>query len=268
MTQNRGEDSLSGIRVGAVSYLNAVPLVWGMLHGPQRRQVDLTFSLPSVCAEELEEGKIDIGLAPVAEIVRQGLEIVSGVGIACRGDVRSILLFSRVPWREVRTLAADAGSRTSVHLARVILRERHGAEPRVTSRKPELHAMLETADAALMIGDPALRIDPETSPFTCLDLGAEWLALTGLPMVFAAWAGKPGTASDALQQITAESYIFGEDRIDEIVEAEYRERGIERDLASRYLRRHIRYEIGAEERQGIKAFVELAGLERAAVAST
>lgn len=239
-----------------------------MLHGPQRKEVDLTFSLPSVCAEELEGGKIDVGLAPIAEIVRQGLEIVSDVGITCRGAVRSILLFSRVPWEKVRTLAADAGSRTSVQLACVILRERYGVQPKVTARKPELPAMLESSDAALVIGDPALRIDPENAGIACLDLGAEWLALTGLPMVFAAWAAKPGTVRPEIRQLTAASYNFGEDRIGEIVEAEYRERGVDRDLADRYLRQYIRYEIGAEERQAIQKFTELAGLNHSAVAST
>jgi chorismate dehydratase len=258
----------SAVRVGAVSYLNTVPLIWGMIHGPQRNQVDLSFSLPSVCADELERGKIDIGLVPVAEIARQGLEIASDVGITCRGPVRSILLFSRVPWHQVRTLAADAGSRTSVRLACVILHERYGAAPVISARKPDLHAMLKSADAALIIGDPALRIDPEASPFACLDLGAEWFALTGLPMVFAAWAGKPGIASDAVGKITKESYAFGEARIDEIVAIEHQERAIGRELASRYLSQHIRYEIGADERRGMQAFSELTDLTRAAVAST
>lgn len=239
-----------------------------MLHGPQRKEVDLTFSLPSVCAEELEHGQIDIGLVPVAEIVRQGLEIVSDVGIACRGAVRSILLFSRVPWREVRTLAAHAGSRTSVQLACVILRERFDVTPEVTARKPELPAMLETADAALIIGDPALRLAPENNSVACLDLGAEWLALTGLPMVFAAWAGKPGSANEAVRRLTNESYFFGKERLDEIAAAEYPERGISRDLATQYLRRHIHYEIGAEEQQAIETFIKLASVEQAAGAST
>jgi predicted solute-binding protein len=141
-------------------------------------------------------------------------------------------------------------------------------KPQVTARKPELPAMLESADAALVIGDPALRIDPEHAGIACLDLGAEWLALTGLPMVFAAWAAKPGTVRSEVRQLTAESYAFGEDRIGEIVEAEYRERGVDRDLADRYLRRYIRYEIGAEEREAIKKFTELAGLGQTTAAST
>ena len=110
--------------IRAVSYLNTVPLVWGMQHGPQREEVHLSFSIPSECARDVENGTAQVGLVPVAEIARQGLAIVPGVGIACQGSVRSILLFTKVPWKQVRTLAADLSSRTSVHLARVILRER------------------------------------------------------------------------------------------------------------------------------------------------
>ena len=95
-----------------------------------------------------------------------------GVGICCLGAVRSILLFSRVPWREIRTLAADHSSRTSVQLARIILRERYGVEPRITHEKPVLPDMLLHSDAALVIGDPALRLEPATLPFECLDSSA------------------------------------------------------------------------------------------------
>lgn len=257
------------LRVGTVSYLNTVPLVWGMLHGPQREQVALSFSIPSVCAEEIERGRIEIGLAPVAEIARQGLESIPGLGISCFGPVRSILLFSRVPWRDVRTLAADASSRTSVQLARVILRERYGTEPRITGQQPNLQAMLSTADAALIIGDPALRVDPDQLSFYWLDLGAEWLALTGLPMVFAAWAGKAGSCLKAAFDITQGSYEFGKARLGEIVEQEYGKRQIKKELADRYLRENIRFEIGPKEEQGLRAFLELANLARPTlVAST
>lgn len=253
-------------RVGSVSYLNTVPLVWGMVRGPQREEADLSFSIPSACAEEVERGRVDIGLVPVAEIARQALDIVPGVGISCRGAVRSILLFSRVPWRQVRTLAADRSSRTSVELARVILRERYGVEPRVASQEPVLEEMLSGADAALIIGDPALRIDPEKVKFDCLDLGAEWLALAGLPMVFAAWAGKRGIPLDRLSAITRASYEFGRARLSEIIEEEYGRRGITRALAERYLRQHIRYELGPDEQKGLDTFYELAKLGRLTLA--
>jgi chorismate dehydratase len=249
-------------KIGAVSYLNTVPLIWGMLHGPEREQVQLSFAIPSVCSSQVEQGTVDIGLVPVAEIPRQGLEIVPGVGITCRGAVRSILLISRVRWREVRTLAVDLGSRTSVELARVILRERYGVEPRIIQHEPNLERMLSTADAALIIGDPALGITPEELPFEYLDLGAEWFAETGLPMVFAAWAGKPGIPIESLQRITNGSYEFGKARIDTIVEQESRTRQISKQLANRYLRDHISFELGPDEHRGLQVFFELANLSR------
>jgi chorismate dehydratase len=233
-----------------------------MLHGPQREQVQLSFAVPSTCASDVERGTVDIGLVPVAEIPRQGLEIVPGVGITCLGAVRSILLISRVRWKEVRTLAADLGSRTSVELARVILRERYGVEPEIVLREPILDKMLSTADAALIIGDSALRIAPEELPFECLDLGAEWLAHTGLPMVFAAWAGKPGIPVESLQNVTNGSYEFGNAKIDKIVEQEYGLRQVSKQLADRYLREHIRFELGPKEYQGLQAFYELANLSQ------
>ena len=229
-----------------------------MLHGPERDQVELSFSIPSECARQIESGQIDIGLVPVAEIARQNLQIVPGVGIACFGPVRSILLFSRVPWRHVKTVAADASSRTSVQLARVILAERFGVTPEITEHEPLLDDMLAKADAALVIGDPALRLGPQNLPYEHLDLGEEWRKLTGLPMVFAAWAGKQ--PDSALSQITNASYAFGQARIDEIVASEYRRRGIARELAEDYLRHRIRFVLGEQEMQGLHAFLQLAGL--------
>jgi predicted solute-binding protein len=246
--------------ISAVSYLNTVPLIWGMLHGAQREEVNLSFAIPSACAREVEEGNVDIGLVPVAEIARQELEVVPGVGITCLGNVRSILLLSRVPWKKVRVLAADLGSRTSVELARVILRERYGVEPRIVLHEPILDEMLSTAEAALIIGDPALRITPEQLPFECLDLGAEWLALTALPMVFAAWAGKPGIPIQSLRSITNGSYEFGKRRIHRIVQQESAKRQVNKELAERYLTEHIRFVLGPEEYRGLQTFLELANL--------
>ncbi len=247
-------------RIGAVSYLNTVPLVWGMLHGEQREQVDLSFSLPSECARQLESGQLEVGLVPVAEITRQRLEIVPGVGIACFGPVRSILLFSRVPWRKVQTVAADIGSRTSVQLARIILAERFGVEPEITAQEPRLEDMLAQSDAALIIGDPALRLDPQSLPYEHLDLGDEWRKLTGLPMVFAAWAGRQ--PAPGLARITTASYEFGSTHIDEIIESEYGKRGVTRALAETYLRHHIRFVLGEKEMEGLRTFVQWAGLEK------
>ncbi|HMF76477.1 MAG TPA: MqnA/MqnD/SBP family protein, partial [Bryobacteraceae bacterium] len=155
-------------------------------------------------------------------------------------------------------------SRTSVQLARVILRERFGVEPEFTPAQPDLEQMLAHSDAALIIGDPALRLIPEQLPYECLDLGAEWFALTGLPMVFAAWAGKPGLPVDLLTDLTRGSYEFGKAAIDEIVRGQYAQRGVTQELAGRYLRQYIRFEFGPEEHRGLQAFYELARLPRPA----
>ena len=147
--------------------------MWGFLRSPDaslRSAFDLDFALPSVCSDRLASGEADIGIVPVIEMARQKLEYFRGAGIACHGPVRSILLISMVPFLKVKTVAADSGSRTSVMLTRVILAEKFGAEPQVYSQPPELAAMLGQADAALIIGDPALRLEPATLPFETLDL--------------------------------------------------------------------------------------------------
>lgn len=226
-----------------------------MLHGPQRHLVEIDFSIPSVCAAKVDRGEVDIGLVPVAQIVRQNLEVVSNVGIAADGPVRSILLFSRKPWKQVQSLAADLSSRTSVELAKIILRERFGVRPTVEEAQPELTEMLKNCDSALIIGDPALCIDPENQSYEWLDLGAEWKTLCGLPMVFAAWAGKAGTPTLELEDLTMHSYQFGKERIEEIADREHERRGISRSLALHYLRDHIHYELGVREKSGMEAFM-------------
>jgi chorismate dehydratase len=176
--------------VCAVSYLNTVPLVWGLQHDSALSDIfDLRFAVPSACADQLASGEADIGIVPVIEMGRQRLDYFRGCGIASHGPVRSILLISKIPFSQIRTLATDSGSRTSVMLARIILTEKFGCDPKLISHTPDLPAMLGLADAALLIGDAALRVDPATLPLETLDLGEQWTNLTGLPMVFAVWAG-------------------------------------------------------------------------------
>jgi predicted solute-binding protein len=240
-----------------VSYLNTVPLVWGFLHGdPSLREAfHLRFALPSACADQLASGDADIGIVPVIEMARLNLEYCRGTGIACHGPVRTILLLSKVPFRQVRTLAADHGSRTSVMLARLILAERFGVEPAVFARPPDVTAMLAEADAALIIGDEALRLDPAATPLECLDLGAEWVQLTGLPMVFAVWAGRPQMVTPAHERAFADSCGYGLDQMDAIVSAESAARGLPPDLCRRYLTRHIVFQLGARDYEGMSLFL-------------
>ena len=127
--------------------------------------------------------------------------------------------------------------------------------------------MLSHADAALIIGDAALRLDPEKLPIESLDLGAEWLDLTGLPFVFATWAGRTGIPIERLSKITRGSYEFGKARLSEIVWREYQDRGITRELAERYLTRHIGFELGAKELEGLETFLRLANLAKTELAA-
>ncbi|MGB9456243.1 MAG: menaquinone biosynthesis protein [Bryobacteraceae bacterium] len=252
-------------RVCAVSFLNTSPLVWGMLHGQQRELFELEFRLPSECADALASGAADIGIVPSFELTRQELDILPGAGIACHGPVRSILLISAKPLGEVRTLAADSSSRTSVELARIVLDHKYGTRPEVLPHAPDLNAMLADADAALIIGDPALRIDPAHLPYQVRDLGADWVEMTGYPMVFAVWAARKGVASAFVVEAFRDSCRFGLEHMEEIVEAEAARRGFAPELVRQYLTCHIVHQLGPRDYQGMRLFLERAGGKAAAV---
>ena len=214
----------------------------------------------------MESGSADLGIVPVAEIERQGLEAVAGTGIACLGAVRSILLISKVEPSRIRTVAVDSGSRTSVRLTRIILQESYGVTAETFELAPALEPMLAQADAALLIGDAALRVDPSTMPYYCLDLGAEWLSLTGLPMVFALWAGRPELVrrwdGEALGRSFSNSLDFGLAHLDEIVTGEAASRGLEPSLVREYLARRIVFRIGPREQAGLAEFQKLSSMLR------
>ena len=251
-------NGLNRPKVCAVSYLNTVPLVWGIQHGPQRDFFDLSFALPSECARQLTTGETDIGIVPVAALLDGDYEIFRGTGIACHGAVRTILLISKVPFSEIRSVAMDAGSRSSVMLTRIILQQKYGAEPEWHSEPADMISMLANSDACLIIGDPALRLDPNglrNQGFQVADLGEEWMNLTGLPMVFAVWAGRKGTLTSEREQAFIDSYRFGKRNIENIIESEYEARGASKDLVREYLTRYIVFELGEREYEGMDLYL-------------
>jgi predicted solute-binding protein len=229
-----------------------------MLEGPQRDVFELTFALPSVCAAQVQSGEADIGIVPVAALLEQDLTIFRGTGIACRGTVRTILLISRRPFRNIEILAVDSGSRTSVMLSRVILSKVYETDPSLIVMDPKLDEMLAAADAALIIGDAALAVDPDSLRARGLfvaDLGDEWMKLTGLPMVFAVWAGRKEVHTPAAEQAFIDSCRYGISHMDDIVSDERARRGFTAEVAREYLTHYILFELGDGEYTGMQRFL-------------
>jgi chorismate dehydratase len=175
------------LRISAISYLNTVPLMWDFEHADAGAAFDIAYTLPSRCAADLAAGKADIGIIPAAAYASlRGLAILPGVAIASRRAVRSILLVSKVPLGEIGSVALDTSSMTSVALTKVLFAKWWGAVQTFSPMAPDLETMLKEHDAALLIGDPALRVD--RSSYLTYDLAEEWIRLTGKPFVFAFWA--------------------------------------------------------------------------------
>ena len=242
-------------RLGAVEYLNARPLVYGL--ELRNDLFSLRFDVPSKCAALLHEGSIDVGMIPSIEYLRgRDYRIVPGVGIISDGPVASVALFTTTPVARIRSIAADTSSRTSQALLRILCVERFGIDPDFQPMPPEPEQMLQRCDAALLIGDPALFVDHERLGAEKVDLGEHWTSLTGLPFVWAFWAGR----QDGLPAPAVGALIAARDggvvASDEIAAAYCGP-----DRAARcqaYLRENIRYSLGDREEAGLMKYYELA----------
>jgi len=175
------------LRISAISYLNTAPLMWDFEHGEAARDFDISYTLPSVCARDLQAGTADIGIIPAAAYSQvPGLMVLPGIAIASRRPVRSILLVSKLPVDKIHTVALDTSSMTSVALTKILFEKWLGGGRTFTSMAPDIDKMLASHDAGLVIGDPALQID--RSRYFTVDLAEEWIRHTGKPFVFAFWA--------------------------------------------------------------------------------
>jgi chorismate dehydratase len=247
---------MKAVRLGAVEYLNTKPLVYGLDRNPR---FDIRYDVPSRCAALLHDGAVDLGLIPSIEYLRGPVPywIVPGLAITSRGPVASVAMYTRRDPKDVRTIAMDTSSRTSVALVTVILHRVFGVRPQAAPTAPDLDRMLAGADAALIIGDNALLLDHEAAGVTKVDLGEVWTGSTGLPFVYAFWTGREAavTAEDvaALQRALAD----GERHPDEIGRAYFSEPA-RQALAARYLRDNIKYHFGADERAGVELFYRYA----------
>lgn len=247
---------MSALRLGAVSYLNTKPLVYGLDAYPDR--FDVRFDVPAKCAELLHDNRVDLGLIPAIEYLRGDYAIVPGVSIASFGDVATVAVFTQKPMDQVQTIALDLSSRTSVALTRVLCAKRWQIAPKFTPAEPDLDAMLQKADAALVIGDPAFEIDPAKHGVTKVDLGGEWKALTGLPFVYAMWVGRPDVASADDCRLLNEARDRGVANLPAIAkQIGAGNEALEQRVLS-YLRDNLKFGLGDAEQAGLRRFHELA----------
>lgn len=241
------------VRLGVVSYLNTRPLVEAFRTGAIDHDFELHCDVPSRCAERLHKGQTDVALIPAIEIARsrEVYRIVPDVGIASHGAVGSVFIALNTEPEKIETLALDSGSRTSVALAKIVLARQFGSRPEAFFHPPDIDAMLNRADAALLIGDPAL----ELRRHRVLDLGEIWTEMTGLPFVYACWTGRDGalTRGDIAKLVEAKEK--GRRAISQIAEDYAAQTGAMRpEFYANYLTRNIRYDLGDAELEGLRRF--------------
>lgn len=252
------------LRISAISYLNTAPLMWDFEHGQAGRNFDISYTLPSGCAGALAEGTADIGIIPAAAYAQiPGLLVLPEVAIASRRAVRSILLVSKVPVERVRTVALDTSSMTSVALTKILFEKWLGGGRTFTAMAPDVEGMLTRHDAALMIGDPALKVDRKR--YHTLDLAEEWIRRTGKPFVFAFWAVLGAAVAEAnrplnLIEIFRDSRDHGlEPRNLNHIAREWAPRlEISEKEVQDYLTENICYQLDSECLEGLRLFYQYA----------
>ena len=252
------------LRISAISYLNTAPLMWDFEHGDTGSQFDISYTLPSACARALEAGTADIGIIPAAASSQiAGLQVLSGVAIASRRAVRSILLVSKMPVDKIRSIALDTSSLTSVALAKVLFEKWLGGGRTFQPMAPNLEQMLAVCDAGLLIGDPALQVD--RTRYHTLDLAEEWIRHTGKPFVFAFWAVRGQALAEAAPSLDLPA-IFQESR-DHGLEPENLRAickewsprlQLSEDEVRNYLTENIHYELDAGCLEGLQLFYRYA----------
>jgi chorismate dehydratase len=257
---------VSRLKISAISYLNTAPLMWDFEHAEAGANFDISYTIPSACAEALREGAADIGIIPAAAYATQpDLIILPDVAIASRKAVRSILLVSQKPvdswWTQARTVALDTSSMTSVALAKILFAKWLGGALEYRAMAPNLDVMLSTCDAALLIGDPALQVDRKR--YFTLDLAEEWVARTGKSFVFAFWAiRKPALAGqngEAIAEILRKSRDHGllPKNLEAIAQEWAPRLGLTTEAVCTYLTENIHYYLDPSCLEGLELYYYL-----------
>ena len=246
-------------RIAASSYLNTAPLIWSFVSGSQRESVQLfTDTAPARCAEMLARDEIDAALVPVIEFQRiPGVAIVPDVCVGSRSAVRSVVVASKLNnLKKVKRVALDESSRTSVVLVKIIFREFLGFEPEWETSPPNLKSMLAHADAALIIGDPAMKISRDQ--FRVFDLATLWHDYTGLGFVFAMWMARVSNSAVVRAVDFAGARDEGLAHLEEIAAQHADQIGLSRNEIRDYLTRNIAFQLDEEMKRGLELYFELA----------
>jgi chorismate dehydratase len=249
------------IRISLVHYLNSAPLGWAFLHGPFQERFEVVPASPAVCADQLAKGEVDIGLIPSVEYERiPDLRIIPDISISSLAAVRSILLIRRKGTEAIRSVALDTSSRTSVALAKILLQAKMGIHPEYVPHPPDPEAMLKLCDAALLIGDAALKIRLEEYDTT--DLAELWAQWQQRPFVCAFWACRTSVPLPAdVISVFREAKEWGLQRREEIASVFSKSLDLPMAFLEKYLRQNIDFDLGARHLDGLQRFYELAKQE-------
>jgi len=276
---------MSKLRISIVEYLNTAPLVWGFTDGPLAGKYDLSFTVPSQCAEALRRGDADVAIIPSIEYQRmEGVGALPDMAIAAKREVRSLLVVSKRPIDMAKRIALDTSSRSTAALVRILAREHWGIEPEFVDAAPDPGEMLKHADAALVIGDPALRIslkmealagktpgggdccqgDPDDMPVPgfetvfVYDVIHQWRELTGKPAVLAIWVGKREALTPEVVADFHASKRYGLEHVREIAEAASIKLDLPPRALERYLTDNIHFDLDEDNLAGLRLFHEKA----------
>jgi chorismate dehydratase len=274
---------LPKLRISVVQYLNTTPLVWGFTNGPLKGKYELSFTVPSLCAEALRANTVDIAIIPAIEYQRiDDLVILPDLAIASKTRVRSLLLVSKVPLEKARNIALDSSSRSTQALTRILCQQKWKIAPEFFEMAPDLPTMLLRADAALLIGDPALRLSLATESGTrrgeageqicsaasagisddstlhIYDVVEQWRRLTALPAVLAVWAARRRVATPEVIEDFQASRNFGLRRLSEISTQAAADLNLPPNKLQRYLTENINFTLDEENLRGLTTYCQAA----------
>ena len=273
------------LRISIVEYLNTAPLVWGFTDGPLAGKYELSFTVPSQCAEALRRGDVDVAIIPSIEYQRiENIVVLPDMAVGAKDEVRSILVVAKKPIELAKRIALDTSSRASQALVKILADGLWGIKPEFVDAPPDASEMLQSADAALIIGDPALRIamkmealaakvasgedcckgDPEDMPVPgfettfVYDVAYQWREMTGKPCVLAIWAGRPEVMTPEVVADFEASKRFGVSHLRDICEAAAIKLDMPPRELERYLSENIHFGLEPEYLEGLGLYYEKA----------